>query len=45
MVWDGRREIDGMGWEKRDRWYGVGEEMDGMGWEKRDRWYGVGEER
>ena len=26
MVWGRRREIDGMGWEKRDRWYGVGEE-------------------
>ena len=55
MVWGGRREIGGMGWEKRDRWHGVGEErwmvwdgrreIDGMGWEKRDGWYGVGEER
>ena len=26
MVWGGRREIGGMGREKRDRCYGVGEE-------------------
>ena len=45
MVWGGRREIDGMGWEKRWMVWGGRRELDGMGREKRDRWYGMGEER